>query len=1045
MVPTLNDKAKKTQQQLVEELAHANARISEMENSFCSEVPVGFFRTDSNGHCTYVNNKWCEITGLSTAQALGGGWSLSLYEEDRENVFNEWQQAIKENRPFEMEYRFQRDNQQLTWVTGRTVAERNDKGDITGYLGTITDITRQKLAEASLRQSEARFRNIIDISPIPYALNDEQQNITYLNPAFIKTFGYDLSDIPTLTEWWPKAYPDENYRQWVADTWQNHLQQARQTGKPFDPIEIVICGKDGSKRNVLASVAALTDNFQDTYLVILYDITDRKQSENELQKTVAMLENVVNSTPDLIFVKNKKLQAIFCNQAYASAVGKTREDMYGHTDIENGWDPVLIHGDPDKGIRGFIHDDNDALSGIGVHNPYDPANVEGDIHIFDTHKLPLRDASNEIIGILGISRDITERKHSEDQLKQQKKLLGEIAANYPNSYLSIINKNMTIGFTSGQAFKKAGLNPEDYIGLSVDLVFGEQSPQIKQHFLKAFAGEENSFELFINNQYQLYHCIPLYEDNNEINRILSVAKDISHRKQIEQAQIETEQRLRLATEATGLGLWQWNLKTNTIHWDVQMFRIYGLEPTTDGLIDYSDWKDAVLPKEIEQQEAILQETVRNHGQSHREFRIRRHNDEEIRIIHAIEIARVNAEGETEWVVGTNLDITSRVQTEEQLRHSQKMDALGNLTGGIAHDFNNMLGVIMGYTELLLASLDNDPTLQHYAEAIFSASSRANTLTSKLLAFSRKQITDASPTNINHLLQRDQHMLEKTLTARIELIVKPFENLWPVFIDEEMLADAILNMCINSMHAMPDGGTISISTENVNLKNADTEHLSIEPGDYIRLTLTDTGIGMSQKILDQIFEPFFTTKGEHGAGLGMSQVYGLVKQSRGDIRVASKPGQGTTIIIYLPRHQDNERYEKADTKIHTNSKSDVCETILVVDDEPALQQLVKELLSAHGYRVLCANSGEHALDILNTEPVDLVFSDVIMPEMDGFELANRIQDKYPDIIIQMVSGYNDDYFVRSANKELYKNQLDKPYRTDVLLRRIRELLDKKQLK
>ncbi len=274
---TLVNQSDKTQEQLLKELAEAQARIDELEHSYCAAAPVGFFRTDPSGKCTQVNEKWSHITGLSSDQALGNGWTDNLYPEDKDKVFNEWQQSVNNNHPFEMEYRFQNDNNEIIWVVGKAIAELNLDGEITGYLGTITDITKQKQAEESLRHSESKFRSIIDASPVPYALNDEHQNITYLNPAFINTFGYNQNDIPTLTDWWPKAYPDKNYRQWVADTWQQRLEQAKQSGKPFEPLEIVIHCKDDSQRTVLAAAASLTESYQDTHLVILYDITERKK------------------------------------------------------------------------------------------------------------------------------------------------------------------------------------------------------------------------------------------------------------------------------------------------------------------------------------------------------------------------------------------------------------------------------------------------------------------------------------------------------------------------------------------------------------------------------------------------------------------------------------------------------------------------------------------------------------------------------------------------------------------------------------------------
>jgi PAS domain S-box-containing protein len=524
--------------------------------------------------------------------------------------------------------------------------------------------------------------------------------------------------------------------------------------------------------------------------VILYDITQHKQTQQELKKTVTLLENIVNSTPDLIFVKNSALQTIFCNQAYAKAVGKNREDMYGHTDLENGWDAVLVNGDQEKGIRGFVHDDRDALSGIDVHNPYDPANIGGEVRVFDTHKLPLKDADNNTIGVLGVSRDVTERKHA----------------------------------------------------------------------------------------------------------------------------------------------------------------------------------------------------------------------------------------------------------EEQLRHSQKMDALGKLTGGIAHDFNNMLGVILGYTELLQNSLSSDPKLSKYIQEIHIAGDRAKTLTSKLLAFSRKQPSDAKPCQINALLKRDQNMLEKTLTAKIKLSMNIEERLWPTFLDEEMLADSILNICINSMHAMPEGGELEITTQNVQLNANDTTSLSIPPGDYVQLMLMDNGCGMDQQIKEHIFEPFYSTKGESGTGLGMSQVYGFIKQNRGDIRIFSEPDQGTSVIMYFPRHipADNNAVTTLNSVQATMPRGK--ETILVVDDEDAMRELTEEILKIQGYKVLTAENAMLALNTLDTESVDLLLSDVIMPEMDGYQLAIEARKKYPGLKIQMISGYNDKHYISGVDNKLQQQQMNKPYDSESLLKRIRHLLD-----
>jgi len=282
-------------------------------------------------------------------------------------------------------------------------------------LSTGINIPDNKALHETFGIGDLRFKNAIEASPVPYALNDDKQNIVYLNQAFISTFGYQIEDIPTLEDWWPKAYPDSEYRQWVSTRWQQHFDKAKLHGSPFEPLELDIRCKDGSVRTVLASAASLSLSFSGTHLVILYDITKRKQVEDELNSALGMLENVINSTPDLIFVKDNQLKTILCNKAYADAVGMIPEDMYGYTDIENGWDPDLVMGNPEKGTRGFIHDDQDALKGLDIHNPNDPANVGDEVRIFDTHKMPLRNLDGSIIGVLGVARDITERKKSEEK------------------------------------------------------------------------------------------------------------------------------------------------------------------------------------------------------------------------------------------------------------------------------------------------------------------------------------------------------------------------------------------------------------------------------------------------------------------------------------------------------------------------------------------------------------------------------------------------------------------------------------------------------
>ena len=386
------------------------------------------------------------------------------------------------------------------------------------------------------------------------------------------------------------------------------------------------------------------------------------------------------------------------------------------------------------------------------------------------------------------------------------------------------------------------------------------------------------------------------------------------------------------------------------------------------------------------------------------------------------------------------DITERASMETTLRRSQKMDALGKLTGGVAHDFNNTLGVILGYSDMLEEELHEHPKLKEYAKEIYHAGLRGSKLTNKLLAFSRNKPSDAEVININTLLHEEQHMLEKTLTVRIKLVFDLALDLWPVWLDSGDLEDAIINISINSMHAIKEHGQLTIQSRNTYIDEKDAKLLQIDAGDYVMLSIIDTGSGMDQVTKERIFEPFFSTKEEKGTGLGLSQVYGFMQRSGGTIKVYTELGHGTQMMLYFPRYQE----KSSDNKITKSNDATILggnETILLVDDETALLMLTTKILSQQGYRILSAENGKQALEILEKEFVDLMLSDVIMPEMDGYQLSSLVQQKYPNIKIQLASGFSDKVNVDMVDDILVQNMLHKPISTQTLLKSIRQLLDK----
>jgi two-component system, cell cycle sensor histidine kinase and response regulator CckA len=379
--------------------------------------------------------------------------------------------------------------------------------------------------------------------------------------------------------------------------------------------------------------------------------------------------------------------------------------------------------------------------------------------------------------------------------------------------------------------------------------------------------------------------------------------------------------------------------------------------------------------------------------------------------------------------------------EHRLQQAQKMEAIGRLAGGIAHDFNNLLTAILGYTELIAIQVSSDHPAAAELGEIRKAGERASSLTRQLLAFSRRQVMQPKVIILNTVIQDMSRMLTRLIGEHIELVSVLDPHLGSVKADPSQIEQVLMNLSVNARDAMPGGGRLTIETCNAELSPSDTHGRGeLQPGSYVRLAVTDTGCGMDETTLKNIFEPFFTTKGlGHGTGLGLATVYGIVKQSGGDILVDSEVGRGTTFVTYLPRVQAEAESEPVpDTEAAARGR----ETILVVEDEPALRTLIRVILTRHGYTVIEAPNGEEAFAMAAkcTERIDLLATDVIMPKMGGIELAERLVPLRPEMGLLFLSGYTDDAI---TNRNVFKEGtpfLQKPFTPDALARKVRETLD-----
>ncbi len=538
------------------------------------------------------------------------------------------------------------------------------------------------------------------------------------------------------------------------------------------------------------------------------------------------------------------------------------------------------------------------------------------------------------------------------------------------------------------------------------------------------------------------------DDEGKPLRFVGTHSDISIRKHTEQKLVESEQRYRQIFESSqAVKLLIDTEDGRIVEANEAAARFYGYDLATLTSMPFSRI-NALFEKEIKRRAL----TPENNKSMRFECR---HNlaSGEVRDVEVYSnTVKIGSKG---YLYLIAQDISERIKAEKQLRRAQKMDAIGQLTGGISHDFNNILGIILGNANLLGQQLEQQPVnnekTKRRINAIKDSTQRAIDLTRQLLDFSRIKASSVKVIDINHIVTNMHNLLVHSLTPQIEVEHRLTDDLWLAQINPSNLGDSLLNLLINARDAMSGNGKIVIESNNITLTSKHFEHSAeLPPGDYIELAVHDNGEGMTAEQQEHIFEPFYTTKEQgKGTGLGLAMVFAFAKRSNGSITVQSEPGTGTTFRLYLPRHIPEITIKEAPTTTNTEQGENLAsgnETILVVDDEALLLELVQESLQSLGYHVLCAKNGEQALQILHDKQtvgkagVDLLFSDVVMPGISGIDLAEQAHKAHPALRVLLTSGYTDKTIADNGKNRFSANLLRKPYSPSELARRLRQVLD-----
>ncbi|MBX7254824.1 MAG: PAS domain-containing protein [Candidatus Hydrogenedentes bacterium] len=530
--------------------------------------------------------------------------------------------------------------------------------------------------------------------------------------------------------------------------------------------------------------------------------------------------------------------------------------------------------------------------------------------------------------------------------------------------------------------------------------------------------------------------------------IAQVFLDDERRRRSENALRESQERLDLVLRGAELGAWDWHIVSNRVTFNERWATMLGYE-VGELSPHYDTWERLVHPDDSKRVIEALQDHVKGHSDSYEvEYRLKRKDGDWAWVLDKGRVIERTADGKPIRACGTHLDITerklaeeTREKLEEQLKQAHKMEAVGQLAGGIAHDFNNLLQVILGNADLLSSGLKPDDPNFEILDEVRRAGERASELTQQLLAFSRRQIIQPVNLDLNDLIQSVLRMIRRIIGEHIELRFIPGDRLGLVYADKGQIEQIVLNLCVNARDAMPTGGTLTIETENVIIGEAYCrEHLWATEGRYVLLSVTDSGVGMDELTQAHIFEPFFTTKGVgQGTGLGLATVYGIVKRHSGLVHVYSELDKGTTFKIYLPI---TERFaEEVGAKIEPRVVGG-SETILVAEDEEMVRNLVVRILESAGYSVLSAVDGEDALRVFeaHADRINLALLDVMMPKLGGKEVMNKMLERRPDMRVLFSSGYSENAVHANFVIKTGLRLISKPYRSDELLRAVRETLD-----
>jgi len=1014
------------------ELKIANSRLQEQEASLRTAkrlLKLGIWKLNLDSDVLSWSDDIYDMYDI-TPEEFGHCFDAYLglmHPDDRQGLVDELNSFLeKPDRPLQFRHRIPKPDGSIMHVQGMgELANTADGRLLTGVVQNITDLVlaENQLAEASSLQRIAgqaahlggwRF----DLQTKTMKWSKETADIHDVGPDFQ----------PTLQEAINFYLPEYRNR------FRRIFDACAERGESFSEVMPKVTAT--GRRIWVRSTGEAEYDAEDNICAVrgaFQDITDHINAREQSKTLSQRLEQTLESMSDGFFTLDRDFNFTFVNNEFCRILNKRRDALIGN----NVWECFPAAADS------------------AFRSEYEAALATQTTHTFTERYSELNiwlrvKAYPSIEGLAIYFQDVTQERAREQHLR-----LLESAVSRQNDILLITEarplddpEGPRIIYVNDAFERRTGYSREEVIGKTPRLLQGPKTQRAELDRIREALTRWQPVRAELINYTKTgdafwleMDIVPLADETGWFTHWVAVERDITDRKMAEQAVRQSDERFQLVTKATNDVIWDWDLVEDGIWWNDNLITMFGYDPIqiTDGL---QFWVEHIHPDDRNNVLAELYAVFNSDDVTWQsEYRFLHANGKALSVVDRGFITR-DTSGKAVRMVGSMVDVTELREMDERLRQSQKLEAVGHLTGGIAHDFNNLLTVILGNAEFMQEQLGDQPDLQRLAEMSVTAAERGAELTNRLLAFARRQALQPRRVDINKLVTDTLGLLKRALNEDIELTFVDTGELWTTEIDPGQLEVALLNLAINARDAMPEGGRLIIETANTQLDETYAQdQMEVITGDYVQVSVSDSGTGMPADLVSQAFDPFFTTKAMgKGSGLGLSMVYGFVKQSGGHAKIYSEVDEGTTIKLFFPRAKttDDVVYE-APRAVEPVGGS---EHILAVEDDNQVRTYVTALLESLGYRVSAARSGAEALDILaQHQDIDLLFTDVVMPGgINGRQLSEQALNILPNLKVLFTSGYSENAIIHNGRLDRGVQLISKPYHREQLALKLREILD-----